>query len=124
MLCAFLLLWQPLSVGLTASATLDAVLIRGFAAIAILFLRLVVTAVGVGAGLALLGRRPGAVAFARLSLLASAATDLFVYLTPYYPNHRAPGETPYWVAGTVLVYGGWLAYLTLSPRARDSVAGN
>ena len=124
MLCAFLLLWQPLSVGLTASATLDAVLIRGFVAIAILFLRLVVTAVGVGAGLALLGRRPGAVAFARLSLLASAATDLFVYLTSYYPNHRAPGETPYWVAGTVLVYGGWLAYLTLSPRARDSVAGN
>ena len=119
MLCAFLLLWQPVSVGLAASADLDAVMIRGFAAMAILFIRLVVTAVGVGAGLALLGRRQGAVAFARLSLLASAATDLFIYLTPFYPSHRAPGETPLWIAGTIIVYGGWLAYLTFAPRAHD-----
>ena len=84
---------------------------------AILFVRLLVTAIGVGAGLALLGRRMGAVAFARLSLIASALTELFIYLTPYYPNHRAPGETPLWIAGTIVVYGSWLFLLTrISPR--------
>ena len=118
-LCSFLLLVQPLAVGLTASATLDAVMIRGFAAMLLLLARLVVTALGIGAGLALLGRRTGAVAFARLSLLASAATDLLIYLTPFYPNHRAPGETPVWIVATVVVYGGWVAYLVQSNRVRQ-----
>ena len=118
-LCAFLLVVQPTVVGLGASAALDAAMIRGVPAMALLILRLIVTAVGVGAGLALAGRRTGAVSFARVSLIASAATDLFIYVTPFYPNRRAPGETPIWIAGTVLLYGGWLLYLrwaTSEPR--------
>jgi len=120
LLCAFLLLVQPLAVGLSAAAVLDAAMILGFAAMALLVLRLVVTAVGVGAGLALVGRRIGAVSFARVSLIASAATDLMIYITPYYPSRRAPGETPLWIAGTVILYGGWLAYLTTFERQRDA----
>lgn len=119
LLCGFLLLWQPVSVGLAAAGSLDAVMIRGFPAMLLLLVRLLMTAVGIGAGLALLGRRPGAVGFARLSLLASGATDLLIYLTPYVPNHRAPGETPVWVAATIVVYGGWVAYLTLASRVPD-----
>jgi hypothetical protein len=88
-------------------------MIRGLPALTMLLVRLIVTAVGIGAGLALAGRRAGAVAFARLALVASAATELFIYLTPFYPNHRAPGETPLWVAGTLVVYGGLLALLTV-----------
>ena len=119
-LCVFLLFWQPLSIGLAAAAALDAVMIRGFAAMLLLFLRLLVTAVGVGAGLALLGRRIGAVTFAKYSLIVSATIDLLVYVTPYYPNRRAPGETPLWILGTVVLYGGWLLYLTRSRRVRDT----
>jgi hypothetical protein len=113
----FLLVVQPIVVGLAASASLDAALIRGMPAMLLLILRLVVTAVGVGAGLALAGRRIGAVSFARFSLITSAATDLIIYITPFYPNRRAPGETPIWIAGTVLLYGGWLLYLAWSQRA-------
>ena len=120
LLCIFLLFWQPLSIGLAAAAALDAVMIRGFAAMLLLFLRLVVTAVGVGAGLALLGRRIGALTFAKYSLVASATTDLVVYVTPYFPNRRAPGETPLWILGTVVLYGGWLIYLMRSRRVRDT----
>ena len=116
-LCVFLLIVQPIVVGLAASASLDAALIRGIPAMLLLILRLVVTAVGVGAGLALAGRRIGAVSFARFSLITSAATDLIIYITPFYPNRRAPGETPIWIAGTVLLYGGWLLYLAWSQRA-------
>jgi hypothetical protein len=116
LLCVFLLLLQPISVGLSAAAALDAVILRGFPALAILLVRLLVTAVGVGAGLALLGRRAGAVSFTRLALIAAAATDLFIYLTPFYPNHRAPGETPLWVAGTFVIYGGLLGCLAMFSR--------
>ena len=112
LLGVFLLVWQPLSVGLTSAATLDVAINRGADAITILIVRLVVTAIGVGAGLALISRRAAAVPFVRLSLVASAATDLFIYLTPYYPNHRAPGETPLWIAGTLVLYGGCLLILS------------
>jgi len=110
-LCVFLLIVQPIVVGLGASASLDAALIRGIPAMLLLILRLAVTAVGVGAGLALAGRRIGAESFARFSLITSAVMDLIIYSTPFYPNRRAPGETPIWIAGTVLLYGGWLLYL-------------
>ncbi|HTK30029.1 MAG TPA: hypothetical protein VL309_10775 [Vicinamibacterales bacterium] len=117
-LCGVLLVWQPLSFGLLASAELDSVMRRGLPAAAVLAARLIVTALGVAAGLALLSRRPAAVALARLSLVCSAAADLFVYTTPYFPNNRAPGETPLFVGASLAWYGLWLAYLARSRRVR------
>src|SRR5262245_13430319 len=86
LLCALLLVWHPLSLGLAASSVLDRLPTRGLPLALVLLLRLLVTALGIAAGLALLARRGGAVALAKTALLASAATDLFVYLTPFYPN--------------------------------------
>ena len=93
MLCGLLLIWQPISTGLVTSSVLDSLAIRGLPMALIMALRILVTGFGVGAGLALLGRRPGAVGMTMVSLAASAATDMIVYLTPYVPSHRAPGET-------------------------------
>jgi hypothetical protein len=92
------------------------VAIRGLPAALILILRIIVTGFGVGAGLALIGRRPGAVGMAMVSLIASAATDMIVYLTPYFPSHRAPGETPLYVLVSLAYGTGWMIYLIRSKR--------
>ena len=119
-LCLLLLIGQPLSLGLTASTSLGRLAILGLPALLILLARLVVTSVGVAAGLALLGQRPAAVALTKFSLIASAATDLFVYTTPYFPHNRAPGETPLYVLGSCLYYAGWLVYLLKSKRVSST----
>src|SRR4051794_12557413 len=92
-LCLLLLVWQPISFGLLASGLLNRLTIRGWPFALVLLLRVVVTALGIAGGLALLRRQPGAVSIAKASLIASAACDLFVYTTPFFPNNRLPGDT-------------------------------
>lgn len=117
-LCALLLIGHPLTLGLAASSALDALPLRGLPLALVLALRLVVTAIGIAAGLALLARRAGAVALATIALVASAATDLFVYSTPYYPSNRLPGDTLWYVAASLAYHGLWLGYLYRSDRVR------
>ena len=115
-LCGLLLVWQPISTGLVASRMLGLLPVRGLPVALVVILRLLATGFGVAAGLALLGLRPGAVVMTRISLAASAATDLIVYLTPYFPSNRAPGETPVYVLVSLTYHILWLAYLFRSKR--------
>src|SRR5437762_3099189 len=117
-LCLLLLIGQPISLGLVASSMLDALASGGLSAVLILLTRLIVTGFGIAAGLALLGRRPGAVALARLSLALSAATDVFVYTTPFFPSNRAPGETPVYIVASLTYSTLWILYLWRSKRVR------
>ena len=119
-LCLLLLIWQPLSLGLVASSMLDALASGGLPAVLILLTRLIVTGFGIAAGLALLGRRPGAVTLAKVSLALSAATDVFVYTTPFFPSNRAPGETPVYIAVSVTYSIVWIVYLFRSKRVRET----
>jgi hypothetical protein len=119
-LCLLLLVWQPLNLGLVAANVVDAVEIRGAPLAILLVVRLLVAAFGIAAGLALLARRPGAVTMAKASLVVSAATDVFVYLTPYFPNSRIPGDTPFYVLGSLAYYTFWLMYLVRSRRVRNT----
>jgi hypothetical protein len=117
-LCGLLLVGQPISTGLVASRMLGLLAIRGLPVALIVILRLLATGFGVAAGLALLGLRPGAVVMTRISLAASAATDLLIYLTPYFPSNRAPGETPVYVLASLTYYGLWFGYLARSKRVK------
>ena len=119
-LCGVLLLWQPLSFGLVASSSLDALVVRGVPLAVVLLLRLIVTAFGIAAGLALAGRRPSAVAMAKTALVATAAMDLFVYTTPYAPNNRTPGETPIYIAISLGWSAAWFLYLVRSRRVKNT----
>src|SRR4029077_20087848 len=103
--------WQPLSLGLAASSALEAVAIRGWPLMIVIAVRVAVAGFGIAAGLAILGRHPGAIAMAKASLVLSALTDVFVYTTPYFPNNRLPGETPFYVAASLAYYSAWMAYL-------------
>ncbi len=119
-LCALLLVWQPISLGLVASSALDSLAVRGLPLALLIVARVLVTSLGIAAGLALLGRRAGAVTLAKVSLVLSAATDAFVYTTPFFPSRRAPGETPLFVLASLAYYALWLLYLFRSKRVRDT----
>ena len=122
LLCRLLVVFHPLSLAVTASGALSALPVRGTAVVLILILRLVVVGFGMAAGRALQTLQPGAVTLARIALTASAATDLFVYSTPYFPNNRLPGDTVYYVAASLAYHGAWLAYLSRSARVRATYA--
>jgi hypothetical protein len=106
-----LMVWQPLSLGLAASSALEALALRGWPLLIVIAIRVAVAGFGIAAGLAILGRRPGAIAMAKASLALSAATDVFVYTTPYFPDNRLPGDTPLYIAASLAYYSAWMAYL-------------
>ena len=116
LLCRLLVVFHPLSLAVTASGALGALSVRGTAVALILILRLVVVGFGMAAGRALQRLQPGAVTLAKAALLASAAADVFVYTTPFFPNNRQPGDTTYYVAATLAYHAAWFGYLVRSKR--------
>jgi hypothetical protein len=118
LLCRLLIVGHPLSLAATAAATLGSIAVRGPAVAIILVVRLLVVGVGIAAGRALQNMRPAAVGLAKTALLLSAATDVFVYTTPYFPSNRLPGDTPLYLLATLAYHGVWLAYLQRSKRVR------
>jgi|SRR6185295_46351 hypothetical protein len=121
-LCRLLIVFHPLSLAVTASGVMNALALRGLPVAIVLFLRLAVVTFGVAAGRMLQQMRPGAVAIARVALLASAAVDVFVYTTPYFPSNRLPGDTLYYVIASLAYHFGWIAYLARSKRVRATFA--
>jgi hypothetical protein len=118
LLCGVLLVWQPVVLGVVATNSLPALTTRGTPFGLLLAGRVLATAAGIGAGIALMDRAPTAVPFAKVALTLSAAVDLLVYTTPHFPNNRMPGDTPFYIAGTVLNYLVWMLYLARSRRVR------
>jgi len=117
-LCRLLIVLHPLSLAVTASNVMNALFLRGAPVAIVLLLRLSVVALGVAAGRMLQNVRPGAVDVARVALLASAALDVFVYTTPYFPSNRMPGDTTFYVIASLAYHGAWIAYLARSKRVR------
>jgi hypothetical protein len=120
LLSRLLIVWQPLNLAVAAMGAANAIAVRGAPVVAVLVVRIVVTAVGVAAGIALSNRHAGAVTLAKAALISAGATDLFVYLTPYFPNNRMPGDTIYFVAASMAYHGVWLLYLFRSKRVRNT----
>ena len=117
--CLLLLVWQPASLALVASSVLGAMTIRGLPLALVLMTRVLAAALGIAAGLALLGRRAGAVTLAKVSLAVSAATDVFVYTTPFFPSNRPPGDTAFVVGASLAYHGVWMIYLFRSKRVKE-----
>jgi len=118
LLCRLLVVFHPLSLAVTASGAVSAMFSRGAPVVLVLLLRVAVVGFGMAAGRALQTIQPGALTLAKAALIASAATDLFVYTTPYFPNNRPPGDTIYYVAASLAYHGAWLIYLSRSERVR------
>jgi hypothetical protein len=120
LLCLLLLVWQPLNLALTTARSLGSFAFRGLPMALVVLAQLMVAGIGVAAGLALMGTHRGAATFATWSLILSAAMDLFVYATPFLPNNRYPGSTPFFVCASLTYYGIWIAYLSRSRRVRNT----
>ena len=119
-LCLLLLVWHPLNFAVAAAGALEALPLRGAPLALVLAARLLGTAFGIAAGIALLARRPGAVTLAIIALALSAAADLFVYTTSFMPSNRLPGDTIWYIALSLVYHGAWLLYLVRSARVRNT----
>jgi hypothetical protein len=117
-LCALLLVWQPLNLGLTMAGLVDELSRRGPGLAMILLARLLAAGLGIAAGLSLFQLKPGAVTLAKASLAFSAIVDVIVYATPYSPNNRPPGDATIILAASLVYYGVWFAYLARSRRVK------
>ena len=115
-LCVLLLVWQPINLSLTTAGRLESLSLRGPGFAVVLVARLFAAALGIAAGLSLFQRRPGAVTIAKASLVFSAAVDVLIYATPWYPNNRPPGDATLILIASVTYYGLWFAYLSRSRR--------
>jgi len=115
-LCVLLLVWQPFSLALTTAETLEGLSLRGPGLAIILIVRLLAAGLGIAAGIALFQRQTGAVSIAKASLVFSAAVDVLIYATPYYPNNRPPGDAIIVLMISLVYYAVWFAYLSRSKR--------
>jgi hypothetical protein len=112
-LLAFLLTtFEPLEFAVVAAGSWSAIRVRGAAVVLVLAARLITTLLCVVAGRMLLTGAATAFTVARVALAASAAVRIFAYTTPYFPSNRMPGDTPLYVAATLIYYVGWMLYLT------------
>jgi hypothetical protein len=116
-----LLIYQPLNLAVSAATALNSMPTRGPKVLVAIAVRVIGAAVCVAAGLALTNRHAGAVRLAQIALLISAACDVFIYTTSFYPNNRPPGDTPYYVAGTIALHGVLIIYLWRSKRVDESL---
>jgi hypothetical protein len=118
LLTRLLIVGQPLYLAFVAAQSFNAIAVRGTPVVLVLILRFAVAALGVAAGIALTNRRPGAAALARTAILATAAAQVFVYTTPYFPSNLRPGEAPFVLLGWLAFCFGWLAYLAVGKEPR------
>ena len=116
-LSGLLLIYHPAVAALRIATDVAALPIRGLPLAIGMVARLLVTAIGFSAGMALLKRGPGADRFAQLALILSLLFDLVVYSTSIFPNNRAPGDTPLYAAASIVYHMAWIIFLRRSkPR--------
>jgi hypothetical protein len=120
-LCLILLVWQPVKFAVEASAAMAALPVRGLPVAIVLLVRLLVTAFGAAAALAIMRRRQAAIRMTIAALAAAAAVDLFVEFTPYFPSNHMPGDAPLYAAWSVAFYGAWAAYIGRSARVKRTL---
>ena len=112
LLSRILIVYQPLNFAIGAVSAMGAWSVRGGVGLAmVLLVRAGATAIGIAAGQRLGDKRPGAIGFARVAVMMSAVADAIVYLTPYMPNNRVPGDTALYLSISLAIHAFWLVYL-------------
>ena len=122
LLIFILTIWNPANLALQAASTVSNIGSRSTLSIVFLAARLLITSVGVAAGIALWLRRPGAVWLAKLALVLFAI-EAVVRLSTRVDLGSAPPGTRLPLAIFVILHNAaWFAYLRLSRRVRQFMA--
>ena len=111
LLALLLLVVEPLGFAWYASGILTRAIDRGAPALAILLLRLIVTAVGMAAGLRLWRERDAGIPIAITALALGALTTVITALVPALPTARPPGVRGPIAAALVFYDVAWMVYL-------------
>ena len=113
-----LTVWNPATLALRAASMVSNIESRSTLSIVFLAARLIITSVGVAAGMALWLRRPGAVWLAKLALMLFAI-EAVVRLASRVDLGSAPPGTRLPLAMFVILHNGaWYLYLQISGRVR------
>jgi hypothetical protein len=121
-LCLILTLWNPASLALLAASSIVNVSSQSWLALVFLFTRLLLTSIGVAAGIALWLRRPGAVWLAKLSLILFAVEAVVRLSTRVGLSQAPPGTRLPRAILLVAHNAAWFFYLTKSRRVRAAYA--
>jgi hypothetical protein len=111
LLALLLLVVEPLGFAWYASGILTRAIDRGALATTLLLGRLIVTAVGMAAGLRLWRDREGGIPLAIAALALGALATVITALVPALPTTRAPGIRGPIAAVFVLYDVAWIGYL-------------
>ena len=118
LLVFILAVWNPASLAFHAASTVGSVDTRSTLSLVFLAVRLILTSVGVAAGIALWLRRPGAVLLAKLSLMFFGI-EAVVRLSSRADMGNAPPGTRLPLAVFIVLHNAaWYLYLHLSSRVR------
>lgn len=116
LLALLLLVVEPVGFAWYASGVMSRALDRGWLAVGLLLLRLIVTAIGMAAGLRLWRERDAGIPLAIVALALGAATTVLIALVPALPTTRPPG-TRGPILTALLAYDAlWIAYLWRTQR--------
>jgi hypothetical protein len=103
--------WEPLNLALFLAPRLLSVAVRGWEAVALLVVRLLIAGLGIAAGMALWQQAPQARVLATAALILSTFAAAVTLGTSILPSNLPPGDAPFWMALIALHNGSWLIYL-------------
>jgi hypothetical protein len=115
-----LTIWNPAMLALQASSVVWSIGARSTLSLAFLIARLVITSVGIAAGLALWMRHAGAVPLAKLSLMLFGIEAVTRLSTRVDLGSAPPGTRLPLAIFIILHNAAWYLYLQLSRRVRDA----
>jgi hypothetical protein len=118
LLCAVLLVWQPLSFAVKASSTLPSLGMRGVAGAVELIAHGIVAALSFAAGWALWQATPAGPMLATIAIVAAGATGVQSLYWSVLPSNVFPSDRLPLAALVVAHAGAWVLYLRRSKRIR------
>jgi len=117
-LCLILTVWNPASLALRLAAGVANLPSQSWLSLVFLAIRLVITSIGVSAGLALFMRRPWAVQLAKLALILFAIEAMVRFSTRVDLSEAPPGTRLPRAIVLLAFNTAWFLYLHKSRRVR------
>jgi hypothetical protein len=118
-LCAYLVVWQPISFASEVTTALQTLGMRGWVGVAELVAHAAVTAIAVAAGWGLWLGNPAAPSISAVAVLLCAAASVQSLFWTRLPHDVVPGDRVPLALLAMAHATGWMMYLRKSRRVRS-----